>query len=101
MTPFLPSVISSFPSELNLNACMFPRSVTQTYPEGSTRKKCVVLNMPWPHARRNFPWRSKTMIGIDSLRCSTYTLSCESTSTPVAAPHFVTPGGNWAQFSTS
>ena len=33
------------------------------------------------------------MIGIDSLRWNTYTLSCPSTSTPVAAPHFVTPGG--------
>ena len=30
VTPFLPSVISSFPSELNLKACMSPRSVTQT-----------------------------------------------------------------------
>src|SRR5207248_5452422 len=70
-TPLRPSVISSVPSALNSKTWWSPRSVTQTCPARSVRRKCVVLNIFWPQARRKRPSLSNAMIGIAGLRWKT------------------------------
>src|SRR5262245_40602768 len=113
-TPGLPSVISTFPSELNLMT-VWPLplpplpSVTQTLPSRSANRPCGQLIMPAPKLVTNLPEASNFWIGaifepsqvFAPHRSNTQTLvPSRSTSTPIACPH-ARPSGSFAQFSSA
>src|SRR6516164_2345470 len=113
-TPGLPSVISTFPSELNLMT-VWPLplpplpSVTQTLPSRSANRPCGQLIMPAPKLVTNLPEASNFWIGaifepsqvFAPHRSNTQTLvPSRSMSTPIACPH-TRPSGSFAQLSTA
>ena len=79
-----PIVIKTFPSEVQWRTEWPPSSVQYRVSSGPTVTPCGLVKRPSPHARRNLPSRSKTIIGWSPL-LKTYTRSPESTATEVAS----------------
>src|SRR5215510_6831147 len=104
-TPALPSVISTFPSGLNLNTwwplpSLPVASLAQTLPSRSTWKPCGWVNIPSPNIFKTLPEGSSLMIGakldpvqlVPPHRSNTQMLPSRSISTPIVPPHFLPPG---------